>query len=78
MSASDINISNEKMSELFCVSETIENGNIMVVASPEIWVKGHILFWPPGPEVPNRSHPVPPGSDWIPQMCKLLKGSIGK
>ncbi len=78
MSASDINISNEQMNELFCVSETIEDGNMMVVAGPEIWVEEHILYWPPGPGVPDRSQPVRPGPDWIPQMCKVLKGSIGK
>lgn len=73
---SDVNISDEKMSELFSVNETIENGEMMVVACPEIWVDGHKLYWPPG--VADRSKPVPPQSDWIPQMCRVLKGSIGK
>lgn len=73
---SDQNISDDKMSELFCVSETIENGNLLVTAHPEIWIQDHILYWPPG--VPNRSQPVPPESDWVPHMCKVLKGSIGK
>lgn len=73
---SDINISYQKLSELFCVCETIENGNILVTACPEIWVQDHILYWPPGE--PNRAQPVPPQSDWVPHMCKVLKGSIGK
>lgn len=76
MSASDVNISKEEMSNLFCVCETIENGNIMVTACPEIWVDGHILYWPPG--VVNRNQPVLPQSDWNPQMCKVLISSIGK
>lgn len=76
---SDVNISDEKMSELFCVVETIENGKILCSAVPEIWVvDGHILYWPPGSaNTMNRSQPIPPQSDWIPHMCKVLKKSIG-
>lgn len=75
---SDVNIINEKMSKLFCVSETIENGNVLVTASPEIWIVGHILYWPPEGSLVNRSQLVPPKSDWIPHMCKVLKRSIGE
>lgn len=49
---SDENVSDEKMSEMLAIVETIENGNIMVSASPEMWVDGHILYRPP--ELANR------------------------
>lgn len=61
--------------ELFAVVETIENGEICSTAVPEIWIKGHYLYWPPG--FANRRNPVPPESDWVPHMCRILKGSIG-
>lgn len=66
----------KELNELFCVNETIEYGNVMVTACPEIWVDGHILYWPPG-EI-DRSQPLPPQPDWIPTMCRVLKSSIGK
>lgn len=73
---SDVNITDKELNELFAVVETIENGNILVSAVPEIWIDGHIIYWPPG--LINRANPTPPQSDWIPHMCKVLKGSIGK
>lgn len=66
----------ETESELVCVSETIEDGKLLVTASPEIWANGNILFWPP--RHVDRSVPTPPQSNWTPTMCKVLKSSIGK
>lgn len=66
----------EAMNELYCVSKTIENGEHLITATPEIWVVDDVLFWPPG-EV-NRSVPTPPQADWIPYNCTVLKRSIGK
>lgn len=71
---SDENISEEKMSQLFVVVETIEDGNIYVSAVPEMWIDGHILYWPP--DETYRGKLVPRQSNWIPYMCKLIKGSI--
>lgn len=65
------------MSELYCVSETIEDGLPMVTASPEIWVDGQILYWPPNGDV-DRSKIVPPQPDWTPIVCRMLKRSIVK
>lgn len=62
-------------SELYAVVETIENGNICVTVASKIWIIDHILYWPPG-KVDLRN-PTPPESDWVPHMCKVLRGSIG-
>lgn len=64
------------MSKLYCVTETVENGDLMVTAHPEMWVENQILLWPPDGDA-IRSKLVPPKSDWIPYICKILKGSIG-
>lgn len=63
---------------MYSISETIETGNFLVTASPSIWVVGHILYWPPLGEEPDRSLLTPPGPDWIPHMCRVLKENIGK
>lgn len=63
---------------MYSVSETIENGKLLVTASPGIWIKGHILYWPPPGQQVDRSILTAPGPDWIPHMCKVLKENIGK
>lgn len=63
---------------MYSVSETIEFELFLVTASPSIWIVGDILYWPPEGSSINRSILVPPGPDWIPYKCKVLKSNIGK
>lgn len=62
-------------SELYSVVETIENGSMLVTACRELWIKGQILYWPPG-EV-DRQSLIQPEPNWIPHMCRILASSIG-
>lgn len=64
--------------ETYSVSETIENGNLLVTAHPRIWIKNHALLWPPEDQKVDRSVVCEPGEDWIPHMCRILKDNIGK
>ncbi len=63
---------------MYSVSETIDNGKVLVSAHAGIWIKEHILYWPPPDQQVDRSLLTVPGPDWIPHMCRVLKENIGK
>ncbi len=63
---------------MYSVSETIENGTLLVTAHLTIWIKDQILYWPPPGQLVDRSVCCEPGPDWIPIMCRVLREDIGK
>lgn len=63
---------------MFSVSETIENGKLLVTATRGIWIIDGILYWPPPGQQIDRSLLIAPGPDWIPHMCRVLRSNIGK
>lgn len=63
--------------KMYAVSETIENGEVMVTGHPRIWVvDGHVLLWPPSGNI-DRSVIITPGPNWTRHECRILKDKIG-
>lgn len=63
---------------MYSIVETIENGTVLVSACASIRIEDKVLYWPPAGSSIKRNDLSPPGSDWTPHMCKILKENIGK
>lgn len=65
---------------MYCVVQTIEDGDANIVAVPKCWVKDSTLFWPNNIGGHNlRKNPNSiPDDTWMQHECTILDDDIGK